>query len=66
MEVNVLETLVKLLQAEEDEELPEQVSLESYPQSLPTVLMKPKIILNFLKGFHILQEFTERLKACTA
>ena len=35
MEVNVVETLVKLLQAEEEtEELPEQVSCEDCPKSL--------------------------------
>ena len=35
MEVNVVETLVKLLQAEEEtEELPEQVSCADCPKSL--------------------------------
>ena len=39
MEVNVVETLVKLLQAEEEtEELPEQVSCADCPKSLLTTL----------------------------
>ena len=39
MEVNVVETLVKLLQAEEEtEELPEQVSCVDFPKSLITTL----------------------------
>ena len=39
MEVNVVETLVKLLQAEEEtEELPEEVSCADCPRSLLTTL----------------------------
>ena len=55
MEVNVVETLVKLLQAEEEtEELPEQVSCADCPKSLlttPTPINAKKVItFLFLKA----------------
>ena len=51
MEVNVVETLVKLLQAEEEtEELPEQVSCADCPKSLLTTLtpINAKKVITFL------------------
>ena len=57
MEVNVVETLVKLLQAEEEtEELPEQVSCADCPKSTLTldvnkIEMEKVITFLFLKAF---------------